>query len=186
MFNFSKPQSFIGLDVSGSSIKLMQIKKDGKNFAVKAFSRGALPKGALINDVIADQKTFNFVLKQALDKPQFGRFDTQYAVAALPESKSFIRVIQIHKMTGSLVRAIFWAAMITLAGIYARNSLSYAEGKASIEMMTSTGNTVNERSFLQANLPGFTWMLQGLCYILLANGLYLGYKKQNEKTDTTS
>jgi type IV pilus assembly protein PilM len=99
MFNFSKPQSFIGLDVSGSSIKLMQIKKDGKNFAVKAFSRGALPKGALINDVIADQKTFNFVLKQALDKPQFGRFDTQYAVAALPESKSFIRVIQIPKMS---------------------------------------------------------------------------------------
>lgn len=104
MFN-PKNQSLIGLDISAGSIKLMQIKKDGKSFAVRAFSRVALPKGAIISDTISDLKTFNFVLKQALDKPQFGRFDGQYVAAALPESKSFIRVIQIPKMSDAEAEA---------------------------------------------------------------------------------
>jgi type IV pilus assembly protein PilM len=99
MFNFSKTLSSIGLDISSGSIKLMQVKKDGKNFVVKAFSRASLPKGAVINDLVADQKTFAFLIKQALDKPQFGRFDTQYVTVSLPEAKSFIRVIQIPKMS---------------------------------------------------------------------------------------
>lgn len=99
MFNFSKTENSIGMDISSGSVKLMQIKKDHKKYTVKAFSRVSLPKGTIINDAVADQKTFSFVIKQALDKPQFGKFDTQFVTVSLPESKSFIRVIQIPKMS---------------------------------------------------------------------------------------
>lgn len=100
MFNFSQNnQSFFGLDVAPGSVKILQLKKEGKNLRLQAFARISLPKGAVINETISDTKTFQYVLKQALDKPQFGRFDTNYAVTSLPESKSFIRVIQIPKMS---------------------------------------------------------------------------------------
>jgi type IV pilus assembly protein PilM len=36
-----------------------------------------------------------------MDKPQFGRLDTNRAVVSLPESKSFVRVIQIPQMSDS-------------------------------------------------------------------------------------
>jgi type IV pilus assembly protein PilM len=49
--------------------------------------------------MVADFKTFDFLLKQSLNKPQFGRLDTNRAVVSLPESKSFVRVIQIPKMS---------------------------------------------------------------------------------------
>lgn len=105
MFNFSKPKSSIGLDISAGSLKLVQIKQEKKSCSLKAFSRVSIPKGAVINDAITDQKTFNYCLKQALDKPQFGRFDTHYIGVSLPESKSFLRVIQIPKMSDAEAEA---------------------------------------------------------------------------------
>jgi type IV pilus assembly protein PilM len=101
-FNFlSKSLPAFGLDVSSGSLKIMELAKKGKSVFVKGFSNAPLPKAAIINDEIADPKTFAFVLKQALQKPQFGRIDTNYVVASLPESKSFVRVIQIPHMSDS-------------------------------------------------------------------------------------
>jgi type IV pilus assembly protein PilM len=101
-FNFlSKTLPSFGLDVSGGSFKIMQFQKKGSSLAVKSYHSGTMPKGLIINDVISDAKTFDYLLKQALDKPQYGRVDTNYAVVSLPESKSFVRVIQIPKMSES-------------------------------------------------------------------------------------
>lgn len=99
-FNFlSKNLPTFGLDMSSGSIKIMQLSKHNKDYVVKGYSEVALPKGLVIADAISDEKTFDFLLKQALQKPQFGRVDTNYVVASLPESKSFVRVIQIPKMS---------------------------------------------------------------------------------------
>ncbi len=96
---FSKTVSGFGLDISGSSFKFMQLDKSAKGLAVKAYGDVALPKSLVINDTVSDTKTFLALLKQNLDKPQFGRLTTNYVVASLPESKSFVRVIQIPKMS---------------------------------------------------------------------------------------
>jgi len=90
-----------GLDVSAESVKLMELQKKGKGLALKACGEATLPKNLFVNDTISDTKTFEFILKQTLQKPQFGRFSTNYVVASLPESKSFVRVIQIPKMSES-------------------------------------------------------------------------------------
>lgn len=101
-FNFlSKSLSAFGLSISGSSLKIMRLEKKGKDLSIKAYSSAAFPKSLMANDLIADQKAFDFLLKQSLQKPQFGRLDTNYVVASLPESKSFVRVIQIPKMSDS-------------------------------------------------------------------------------------
>jgi type IV pilus assembly protein PilM len=100
MFNlFKKTIPAFGLDLSGSSLKFMQLKKTGNKIGIKSYHNTILPKGMMVNDAVTDQKTFNFLVKEAMSKPQYGKLDTSYVVASLPESKSFVRVIQIPKMS---------------------------------------------------------------------------------------
>ena len=80
---------------------MMELVKAGGGLQIKACSYAPLTQGVVINDEIADAKTFTFLLKQALQKPQFGRLGSSYVVASLPESKSFVRVVQIPKMSES-------------------------------------------------------------------------------------
>lgn len=97
----NKKEEAFGLDLTGSSFKLLQLKKDGRSAKVMGYSNVALPKGLVINDTIADPKTFVYLLKQAIQRPQFGGFSGNTALASLPESKSFVRVIQIPQMNDS-------------------------------------------------------------------------------------
>lgn len=96
---FSQSQPAFGLDISGSSFKVMQLGKSGTQTVVKSYTDVLVPKTLVINDVISDAKTFSYLLQQALEKPAFGSLDTRHAVVSLPESKSFVRVIQIPKMS---------------------------------------------------------------------------------------
>jgi type IV pilus assembly protein PilM len=101
-FNFlTKNISAFGLDVSGNSLKVMEFGKQTKQLKLKGYHEAIFPKGMMANDAISDAKTFQFLIKQALEKPHFGRIDTNYVVASLPESKSFVRVIQIPQMSDS-------------------------------------------------------------------------------------
>ncbi len=101
-FNFlSKTLPSFGLDVSANSLKIVRLEQQAKQFRLKSYHEAFLPKGLIINDVITDVKTFSFLLKQSLDKPQYGKFDTNHVIASLPESKSFVRVIQIPQMSDS-------------------------------------------------------------------------------------
>ena len=95
----SKNLPAFGLDLSGGSFKILQLGETGKITVIKAYADVMLPKGMIINDTIVDIKTFSYLLKQTLEKPQFGEIDTSYVVASLPESKSFVRVIQIPQMS---------------------------------------------------------------------------------------
>lgn len=105
MFNFSKTQPLFGLDISAASLKAVEFKQEGKSVRLQAFSHVSLPKAVVINDAVTDMKTFAYSVRQLLEKPQFGRFETDYAAVSLPESKSFIRVIEIPKMSDAEAEA---------------------------------------------------------------------------------
>ncbi len=99
-FNFlSKTLPAFGLNISGSTFKIMQMEKTKGALKVKSYHEAVLPKGLVINDGIADSKTFTHLLKSALMQPQYGKVDSNYVIASLPESKSFVRVIQIPQMS---------------------------------------------------------------------------------------
>jgi type IV pilus assembly protein PilM len=96
---FNKKEHAFGLDISADSLKLFEFGEKGGGLFVKSYSNVLLPKGLIIGDSISDRVTFDHLLKQVLDKPQFGRISTKRVVASLPESKSFVRVIQIPRMS---------------------------------------------------------------------------------------
>ncbi len=99
MFNlFEKSKKAFGLEVSSSTIKAMQLENKKGNLSVRGYASADLPKGLIVNDSVSDAKTLSFLVKKMLEKPDMGRVDAEYCVVSLPESKSFVRVIQIPIM----------------------------------------------------------------------------------------
>lgn len=96
---FSKTLPAFGLDVSEGAIKILQFVPHGGGVQVKGFSDLALTKGLVINDTISDPSTFAYLLKGALQKMQYGSVTTNNVILSVPESKAFVRVIQIPRMS---------------------------------------------------------------------------------------
>ncbi len=96
---FSEIRPAFGLNISPTSIRLMQLEKKKGSLKARAYSHVPLAKGVINNDVVADGKTFTYLLRQAMEKTKLGQLNTGYAVVSLPESKSFVRVIQIPRMS---------------------------------------------------------------------------------------
>ena len=87
-----------GLDISAGSIKVAQIRKAGRKVKLQCLTRNPLPKGIVSGDTILDIDALSKMIVRTLDKPEFGHVTTSYVNLALPESKSFVRVIHIPKM----------------------------------------------------------------------------------------
>lgn len=102
---FNSQRKAFGLDISGSSVKFLELDRVGKEVKLRAYSDVPLPKGMIINDSFSDTKVFGQLLKHSLDKCQFGQLHTKYAVVSLPESKSFVRIIQIPNMSAAEAEA---------------------------------------------------------------------------------
>lgn len=99
-FNFfEKEIPVFGLDLSGSAIKMLQFLPHSHKLSIKGFADTPLSKGIMQDDTILDSKLLAELIKSTLQKPTFGHIDTKHVIASLPESKSFVRVIQIPQMS---------------------------------------------------------------------------------------
>lgn len=101
----------LGLDISDVSLRLVQFKLGRRGIHdVQAFTDTKIPTQAVTNDQLNLQILTN-AIKKSVSNPDYGRFTSDHVVAALPETKSFIRVIQVPKMSyEELSEAIHWEA----------------------------------------------------------------------------
>lgn len=94
--------------MSDSSLKLMQFGEGGE---VTAYSDIAVPKEAGASDTIKDPKQLIAAIRRAVAEPRFGKVVLPYVVASIPETKCFVRVIQMPKMTeDEAAEAVSWEA----------------------------------------------------------------------------
>lgn len=111
MFNFNSRQLPLGLDISDISLKLMQFDRQQEKYVPEAYADVAIPLGALAGDKIADPKALVKAIRQAILSPTYGKVTTSYVVASIPETKSFIRVIQMQAVSETeAIEAIPWEA----------------------------------------------------------------------------
>lgn len=100
MFDIWKQnETAFGLDLSDISVKVMQLEKSGKGFKVAGFADHNLPKGVVVNDIVMNEDLLVTNIKQMLTKLDFGRVHGNQVVGSIPESKAFVRVLQIPKMS---------------------------------------------------------------------------------------
>lgn len=86
-----------GLDISDRTLKLVQIKKSKKGLSIDALNQIAIPFGIIKKGEVKDIEKFCEYIKKLVVKSK--KISSRYVVASLPEEKSFLRVLQMPRMS---------------------------------------------------------------------------------------
>ncbi|MFA5359412.1 MAG: type IV pilus assembly protein PilM [Patescibacteria group bacterium] len=92
----------IGLDISDLSIKLVQLDKRRDKIKIRALSKLNLTQGVIVNGEIKNKAELIKAIKKIISDPLYGKINSEEVVACLPESKTFIKLIEIQKSPNHL------------------------------------------------------------------------------------
>lgn len=95
LFNDKSITAF-GLDLSDSSIKVMQLERKNNQLFPRAYSSGPVAPGVIANHMIAQGDKLSEIIKYAVSAAR--NISTKYVVASIPETKSFVRILSVPKM----------------------------------------------------------------------------------------
>ncbi len=93
----------IGVDISDGSIKIVQISH-GKKRRLLTYCTLSLPDGVMMNGVVKDQERMQGLLREAMTACRLpirkgnSRGGGRVVVASIPETQSFLRVVEIPEM----------------------------------------------------------------------------------------
>lgn len=90
-----------GLQLNGTSLKFLQLQHKNSHVKVLAYSHIPLPKNMMSNDDIIDAAALAEFIAKHIVNPNYGGLSTNRVILSLPESRSFVRVIQIPQMAES-------------------------------------------------------------------------------------
>jgi type IV pilus assembly protein PilM len=94
LFEKDKINGF-GLDISESSIKVMQLVWSKEGYIAHAYAKNDLPSQIIANhSIINSAKLASYIQKTMTD----GKIDTNYVIVSIPEAKSFVRMIKLPPM----------------------------------------------------------------------------------------
>lgn len=85
----------LGIDISDYSIEIVSLGGTAVQPRLLAMARKVLDKGIFISGSILDKNELKKNLKKAIGNLKFGRLDTKKAVCAVPESKTYIRILEM-------------------------------------------------------------------------------------------
>ena len=101
-FNIFNPkQQAFAMQINGTSLKLLQLVTRGSTVHLQCFAHTPLPKDVVTNDAISNSDSLASIIENTLTSPTFGHISTKRVGMIIPESKSFVRVIQIPHMSES-------------------------------------------------------------------------------------
>lgn len=92
------PEIF-GLDLSDLSLKIVQIEGDKKQETVSSFASADIPAGNIEDGKIVNKEAVAEIIKEAIKKSGPKKIKTKKVICSLPESKVFLRIISIPKMS---------------------------------------------------------------------------------------
>ncbi len=100
---FTPKEPAFAMQLNGTSLKLLQLVERGGTVRVQAFAHAPLPKDVMSNDTINDANALGQLIETTVQAPEFGKVTTSKVAITLPESKSFVRIIEIPHMAESEV-----------------------------------------------------------------------------------
>ncbi|MBI4708840.1 MAG: type IV pilus assembly protein PilM [Candidatus Portnoybacteria bacterium] len=106
---FLNKSSAFGLDLSDLSIKLAWLKKSGGKIKFASFGRQEISSGVIEEGKIKKEAELIDLIKKAVSQTKGEKIKTRFCVASLPETESYIRVVQLPKMKQEeMAEAIKW------------------------------------------------------------------------------
>lgn len=96
---FEQKLPSFGLHLNSTALKFVELESHKKNVVCKAFGNIPVAKNLMTTDTILDAPGLSQLIEASLRKPKFGKLSTNRVVIGMPESKSFVRMIQIPLMS---------------------------------------------------------------------------------------
>jgi len=104
---FSSNKKFpIGINMSDTGIKIVQLKKARDNIKVQALGKIDLEKGLISKGRIIKKSEILGAINKLFAKPDFGSVNNNEIVASLPEENTFIKLIKIEKTPNQIADVI--------------------------------------------------------------------------------
>src|SRR3989344_9657207 len=92
---FDLDKNIFGLDISDRALRLIQLKKKGKKTVLSSYNEIVIPEGIITNGVIIDENNLIKLLHQLITTVKGDKINTKKVISVLPETKTFIKVIEI-------------------------------------------------------------------------------------------
>lgn len=96
----------IGFDISDLSLKLVQLNKVRDKIKIQALGKLNLAKGIIVKGEIKNRPELIKAIKKIMSAPIFGKTSSEEVIACLPESKTFIKLIEVQKSPNPLTEVI--------------------------------------------------------------------------------
>lgn len=96
IINF-EPKIF-GLDLSDLSVKVFQIEREGGKDNMLGYGTADIPAGSIEDGKIINKENVIKAIKDTLKLSTAKKINTNKVICSLPESKAFVRIINIPKM----------------------------------------------------------------------------------------
>lgn len=90
--------AFFALDLSDLSVKVIQLEKDGKIDKIRSYASLDIPQGVIEDGVIVDKGKAKEIIESVIKKAGPKKIRTKKVICSIPESKAFLRIINIPKM----------------------------------------------------------------------------------------
>ncbi|MFH1423361.1 MAG: type IV pilus assembly protein PilM [Candidatus Nealsonbacteria bacterium] len=105
-----RPKAF-GLDISDSSLKIVQLKKNGQFFRLASFGETKINPGIVEQGDIKNEKALSENIRKAVKEVCGEKIRTKHVVISLPEEKAFLQVIHLPLMKEEEVqKAVYFEA----------------------------------------------------------------------------
>jgi type IV pilus assembly protein PilM len=93
LFKSNKPHSTLGIDISSSSVKILEISGSGDELCVEGYGREVLPLNALDGNVIKDVEAVANCIKKLVFR---SKLTSKQVALAVPDSAVISKVVQIN------------------------------------------------------------------------------------------
>lgn len=106
---FSSHNNAFGVDISDLSIKVVEIRENGKGMVVSGFGSAPMVSGSVVDGEIVRPEVVVATLQKAIESSQPKRIRNKKVFCALPETRAFLRIINIPTMKSEEIQeAIKW------------------------------------------------------------------------------
>lgn len=147
------PNAF-GLDLSDLSIKAVWLDRSGDSDSILSYGSAPLPVGSVVDGDIADADAVVGAIRKLLVKAGPRKIGTRKVMCSLPETKAFLRIIELPRMEANEVReAIQWEIEanipLTLEQVYydwqiLEHDLTGEKGKMSVLVVAVARGVVDQ------------------------------------------
>lgn len=106
---FNSYNKAFGIDISDLSVKVFELKENGRRKKISGFGTAPIARGSVVNGDILNKENVIQSVKKAIEKSGPKRIRLKRVICALPETKVFLRILNVPRMNESeLGEAIKW------------------------------------------------------------------------------